>query len=90
MNPSQIEYVLENHPLVLLARIEHVIGEGTEHLRAEVFHRPCDPNHLKRELAVFCRKNLPATLVPKEITTFPEYDACFFKGKRFTLPTTVD
>lgn len=90
MNPSQIEYVLENHPLVLLARIEHVVGEGTEHLRAEVFHRPCDPNHLKRELAVFCRKNLPASLVPKEITTFPEYDACFFKGKRFALPTTVD
>ena len=85
INPSQVEYVLENHPLVLLARIEHIVNERREHLRAVVHHRPCDLASLKRQLIIICKKNLPASLVPEEIWTVMEDNNCFLKGKPFTL-----
>jgi long-chain acyl-CoA synthetase len=90
MNPSQIEHVLENHPQVLQARIEHVMSEGRDHLRAVVHHRPYDLTALKQELSSFCRKNLPASLVPKEIWPIMEDSICFFKGKRFALAKTIE
>ncbi len=90
MNPSQVEHVLENHPLVLLARIEHIVNERREHLRAVVHHRPYDLNTLKLELSIFCKKNLPASLVPEEIWTVMEDNDCFFKGKRYTLAKKVE
>lgn len=90
INPSQVEHVLENHPLVLLARIEHVVNERGEHLRAVIHHRPSDLDTLKQQLRMFCRKNLPASLVPEDIWTVMEDRDCFFKGKRFMLPTDVE